>query len=503
MSQFIRAIEIDQTPNKLLFEYGSELAQQANLESQRQMALFKMKQEQDRDLSSKYGELVKMSFEQMKPLTEEQSNKAMELVKSGLASALNESKGDPNTFYRLGIDKAVSEVVAYKGSREKIANAATSRIAELAPAGVRKDAIENFAKSYMLDPSTANGFSVEKFYADMDKEIADNPQLYMDKEKLRQAVSDRLNEKGVEVERGVEYDPTGTKKLTANIKVPMKPWESLGKLKMPNGIEVDAPKITTETINGMNVITEDSYRKFINNNPLIKTSVIMSAKETIHDLNNKAGVNTAVMNSSEFEAAKAKNPNLIDPFNNGNIEVYAKDAVTKMLKGSYDDAGFSSQGKQAYGSIKDNPPRTTFNVNTGTGANAPVIDQYKVYSDAIATGVQVKKGNKVLGTPLNLLPSGQDYLIETANKVGKKDELSGQAAYDQTNLILTKSKDKIELRKWDTKTQTVGDVVSIISKTPTNVKANQPLGTKSKQKAVAQTNQPSLAEQMKAAANKK
>lgn len=488
MSQFIRAIEIDQTPNKLMFEYGSELAQQANLEAQRQMALLKMKQEQDAALGSAFGDLYKMGLDRVKDLTAGQRDIALEQLKSGLANSLKDSKGNPTSFKISALTGPVKDIVTYEASRRDIASAGVERAKQLANAGIKGDAVEAFTAKYMLDPSKASAFNIQDFYAEMDKDIAARPQLYMDKEKLRQTVIGRLGEKGVDFEREIQLDPTGVNKKTASVKMVMKPWETIGKIKMPNGIEVDTPQLKMETINGMNVVAKESFDKFIGDNPLLKTAVITAAKETVHDINKKLGVNTSGMSLRDFSIEKSKDPNLIDPFNDGVVEVYAKDALTRMLKGSYDEQGFSIAGKRAYGAIKDNPPRTT--VNVSTGGTAPVIDQYQVYSDAIKVGPKVKKGNKILGTPLNMLESGQDYLIETANKVGKKDELSGQAAYDQSNLILTQGKSKIELRKWDPEKQTVGDIVSIISKTPTNVKANQPLGTKSKQKAVSQTNPP-------------
>jgi hypothetical protein len=488
MSQFIRAIEIDQTPNKLMFEYGSELAQQANLEAQRQMTLLKMKQEQDAALGSAFGDLYKMGLDRVKDLTAEQRNIALEQLKTGLANSLKESKGNPSAFKVSALTGPLKDIVTYEASRKDIASAGAERAKQLANAGIKGDAVEAFTAKYMLDPSKASAFNIEDFYAEMDKDIATRPQLYMDKEKLRQTVVGRLDEKGVDFEREIQLDPTGVNKKTASVKIPMKPWETTGKIKMPNGIEVEAPQLKMENIDGMNVIAQESFDKFIGGNPLLKTAVITAAKETVHDINKKLGVNTDGMTTRDFSIAKSQNPKLVDPFNDGVVEVYAKDALTRMLKGSYDEQGFSLAGKRAYAAIKDNPPRTSITVNAGK--DVPVIDQYKIYNDALKSGPKVMIKGKAVGVPLSMLESGQEELIEMANKVGKRDETTGMPAFDQSNLILTQGKGQIELRKWDKENSTVGDIVSVISKTKTNVKANQPLGTKSKQKAVTQANQP-------------
>jgi hypothetical protein len=393
MSQFIRAIEIDQTPLKMMSQYSSELAESANRESQRQQALLKMQQEQDAALGSAFGDLYKMGLDRVKDLTAEQRDIALEQLKTGLAQSLKDSKGNPAAFKVSALTGPIKQIVTYEASRKDIASAGAERSKQLAAAGIRGDAVEAFTAKYMLDPSKATSFNVQDFYAEMDQDIAARPQLYMDKEKLRQTVIGRLSDKGVDFEREVQLDPTGVNKKTASVKMAMKPWETTGKIKMPNGIEVEAPQIKTENINGMNVIAQESFDKFIGDNPLLKTAVITAAKETVHDINKKLGVNTEGMSVRDFSIAKSQDPNLIDPFNDGVVEVYAKDALTKMLKGNYDDQGFSIAGKRAYGAIKDNPPRTSVTVNTGQ--TTPQIDLPGIIADKVAADKAEAKKNNV------------------------------------------------------------------------------------------------------------
>lgn len=392
MSQFIKAIEIDQTPVKMMSQWSSELAEEANRASQRQQALLKMQQEQEAALGNAFGEFYKYGLDYAKDLTAEQRDIALESFKKGLAKSLNDSKRNPAAFKVSALTGPLTDIVRYSSFRKEVANAGAEISKQLEAQGYNPKAIQAFAGAYMLDPENIGKFNIEDFQQALQKDLEERKHLYVDKNKGLDIINKSLEEKGEDLERSVALDPTGKNKKTVDVKVPVKYWDKIVKVKQPNGIEVDMPVLNTEEINGMKVITGDVYKKFLNNNASAKAWIDAEAKNTVHDINNKMGVNTAGMTYRDFSIAKSKNPNLIDPFNDGVLEVYARNAVTKMLAPKYDENGVSKLGKQAYGNVFDNPAKTTVNINNGQ--TTPQIDLVGIVSDKIsADKAEAKKNN--------------------------------------------------------------------------------------------------------------
>lgn len=192
-------------------------------------------------------------------------------------------------------------------------------------------------------------------------------------------------------------------------------------------------------------------------------------------LNNKARMLINQANKGEAAKLGLGNVDVEDP---GNLELVKRAYLTDYIQ---KNSPFKYQDKQA-----DMQRSVNVTVKTGADKTVNTIDQYAVFEDAVDNGLKVRKGGKVLGTPLNSLQSGQDYLIELANKVGGKDA-NGQPKYNQENLILNKTDKGLGIYEWDPTTATVGRLITPIDKTSTDVKANAPLGTKAKNKVVAKT----------------
>lgn len=192
-------------------------------------------------------------------------------------------------------------------------------------------------------------------------------------------------------------------------------------------------------------------------------------------LNNKARMIINQANKGEASRLGLGNVDVEDP---GNLELVKRAYLTDYIQ---KNSPFKYQDKQA-----DMQKSVNVTVKTGADKTVNTIDQYAVFEDAVDNGVKVRKGGKVMGTPLNSLQSGQDYLIELANKVGGKDA-NGQPKYNQENLILNKTDKGLGIYEWDPTTATVGRLITPIDKTSTDVKANAPLGTKAKNKVVAKT----------------
>jgi len=393
MSQFIKAIEIDQTPIKMMSQWSSELAESANRESQRQQAIAKMRQEQEAAGAAAWGDMWKLGTDRMTEMTAEQRDIAFKQLQEGLAKSWKDSGGNPNQFRVSSLTGPIQQIIKYEGFSKDIAKAAAEAAKQKEAAGITKDAINSFTADYVLKRQGDGKYSVEDYYAALDKDIAERPNVYSDREKQYSALTGRAEEKGSLLERGVALDSTGTNKKTVDVKIPWRSWEVVEPKEMPNGLKVDVPRIKFENIDGQNVVTKDVFNEYVGNDKLRQGAVLREAKELAHAVNKGMGVNTETMTMRDFSIAKSQNPKLVDPFDNGVIEVYARKAVTDILKDKYDSDGYSKAGLQSYGAIKDNPPKTVFNINNGQ--TTPQIDLPGIIADKVAADKAEAKKNNV------------------------------------------------------------------------------------------------------------
>jgi hypothetical protein len=497
MSQFIRAIEIDQTPNKLMFEYGSELAQQANLESQRQQAIAKMRQEQEAAGAAAWGDMWKLATDRMTEMTAEQRNIAFKQLQEGLAKSWKDSGGNPYQFRVSSLTGPIQQIIKYEGFSKDIAKAAAEAAKQKEAAGITKDAINSFTADYVLKRQGDGKYSVEDYYAALDKDIAERPNLYSDREKQYVALTDRAEEKGSLLERGVALDPTGTNKKTVDVKIPWRSWEVVEKKKFPNGLEQDVPRIKFENIDGQKVITKDVFSDYVGNDKLRQGAVLRKAKELAHAVNKDMGVNTETMTMRDFSIAKSQNPKLVNPFDNGVIEVYARKAVTDILKDKYDSDGYSKAGLQSYAAIKDNPPTNTVTVNNyESGNNAPQRDLFgevegSFKKNAIklsTTNPTTGKKEELMGVSLNSLPpDAQAYFLKVAN--ADKQE---RQKLDKRALTLVMADGQYQLRQGSLKGKTVNnESLAPITKGDLNLYANETFGNPVQSQVQAQVNKDS------------
>lgn len=226
-------------------------------------------------------------------------------------------------------------------------------------------------------------------------------------------------------------------------------------------------------------ISTEAYDYFVQKGSPIDLFLNNKAKSIIAQANKDKSIKSQI----GIDAVDVEDP--------GNMELIKRAWLTNHVQAL---APFKYQDKQA-----DMQKSVNVTVKTGADKDVPVIDLYGSIQDAVKNGTKVRVGGKPVGTPLNSLDQGQDYVIEMANKVGGKDE-NGQPKYNQTNLILKETNNGgIGIFEWDANTSTAGRLVSPLNKTKTNVTANQPLGTKSKSKAVEQTKSISKADVAKKA----
>jgi hypothetical protein len=439
MSQFIKAIEIDQTPLKMMSQWSSELAESANRESQRQQAIAKMRQEQEAAGAAAWGDMWKLGTDRMTEMTAEQRDIAFKQLQEGLAKSWKDTGGNPNQFRVSALTGPVQQIIKYEGFSKDIAKAAAEAAKQKEAAGITKDAINSFTAEYVLKRQGDGKYSVEDYYAALDKDIAERPNVYSDREKQYSALTGRAEEKGSLLERGIALDPTGTNKKTIDVKIPWRSWEVVEPKEMPNGLKVDVPRIKFENIDGQNVVTKDVFNEYIGNDKLRQGAVLREAKELAHAVNKGMGVNTETMTMRDFSIAKSQNPKLVDPFDNGVIEVYARKAVTDILKDKYDSDGYSKAGLQSYGAIKDDPVKNSTTINMpGAGPVGPSVNIVKTVQDKIESDKKAK-GKNYTGTQVNSLKGEAKNVVIDMMKTDLPSAISSR--YGSEAIVIKMGKD--------------------------------------------------------------
>lgn len=490
MSQFIRAIEIDQTPNKLMYQYGSDLAEQANRDALRQQQMMKIKADQEKDMADAFNNFYKLGFEQLKTLPKEEMDIQLAQLGQNLARAIKESNGDIRVFHSLGYNKALNEVYSAVKARESMATAG-EEYAKSNPL-LNKEAIAGFTAKYRVTPGSQ--FSLEKFNEDLQKDINEKPHIYINGLKTEEALEKRLDEKGVEFKRGETFDPTGSRKLTGAIDTQKKDWEDIGKFKLKNGIEVELPKISMEKVSGpfgtSSVITGEVYNRIVNN-PALELKMVQDAKKLVHKINSAIGVNTSAMTREQFDAARSQFPELVDPFNDGVISVYKRKVLTDRLKSNYDENGFSLAGQRQVG-LDVSKPTGGSGGSGGSVANAQFVDGFAKIENIIAPGKQYKirrEGGQEVGGLINQLDSRvAETLVSIANKISTAGttEEGTPRKYTQRDLVIRPNQDgSYQLIDINTK-----EALPPINREDFNTAYNETFGNKAQSAAVKQPTQP-------------
>lgn len=500
MSQFIRAIEIDQTPNRLMAQMGSELAEQANRKAQLDASMNKLRADQDKNLNDLYQGFQKAGFEQIKGMKGEVVNSMLSKFQQNLASALKESKGDPMVFTQMGYDKALKELASDKANSDQILAIGEERAKALEAAGFRPEAIRGKAAEYAMQ--IGSGKNAEAFIKDLENDMNERPQLYMDPTKVFDVLKGRKIEKGQEIERKATLDPTGSIKNSAAIKSERKPWEQLGVYKATNGIEVEVPMVKFDKVKDykgdlVDVVDENTYQSFIGESPAVASALRLIAKDTVHDVNKRIGINTATMTREQFAQAQKSNPNLIDPFNEGILDTYAKNAVTKQIRSDYNSDGFKVPQGLETSSVKDNPVRNSTTVINKVGGNedSPYINAKQLTLDKINDDKK-RFGKNYTHTQVNSLPGAAKEVVLKLAKLDLPGPISDGIGSESVLVKDVKGKPAIfssvdikdengeVLRKKGQFLAYMDDAANIIANGKLNVKsrvaAAAPISTKSK-----------------------
>lgn len=433
MSEFIRAIEFDQTPNKVMMQMSSELAEEANKKAQLSMTMQKMQADREKALNDKYGEFQKMALDQVKGAKGELVNSMMSRFITNLGQALNESNGDIGVFTKLGFDKALTGLISDRAASDQILALGEEFAKKNSAIGIDQEAVRAATAKYVLT-NLGSGLDPEKYAQFIQSEIDDNPSLYGDPAKQLEILKSAKSAKGDTLERKVTLDPTGTLKKVLDIKTERKPWEKIDVFKASNGVSTDLPRVTFETIDApmdpaaklvkggvqFKSVTEDVYRNFLAQGPAVKSTVAAGAKDVVHSVNaNQFGLDTRGLSRQEFQAAKEKYPYLVDPFNEGVLDVYGKHVVTKLIEGDYDKDGFKVPENLATELRKDNPPKTTNNTTInmpGANPNTPYIDVVGLTMKKIEAD-QKRTGKNYTHTQVNSLPTAvKDVALTLAKR---------------------------------------------------------------------------------------
>lgn len=501
MSQFIRAIEIDRTPIQVMENWSSELSAEANRASTMALTREKMRLEQDAALSKQYGDFYNMSAEQLKGVAAEQANALMEEFKKGLAENYKNSGGDVNVFRKMGYDGAVSNLINKVNQVKGIAEFSKTAAEQMAPKGVRPEAVKSFAASYSLKPKPGQDYSQEGFAKALDEDMKLRPEAYYDKNALLGIISKRADEKGIEYNVDISNDPTGRLTIGSGVKASIKPWEDKGDYKLPNGTSVKVPKISFvkekgfgSDANQYSVVSDETYQRFVGGNPDLETAINVAAIELAHQANAKFGIPTAGRPKEDIAVLVQEKLTPINPYDEGVMKVYRKLAATNILKNNYDEDGFS-KGVDLKSVLKrDNPQKTTVNVGGGTGGGNNVEPTViKAYEGLVST-VQ-SKGYAMSG---DLNSTQQAIVTDALIRGGYKDYSEEPKSYylhtgsdGRVGVYLkskpTKNKNGSEVYKYD---PSKDERLTTLDQVGVDVRVNTPLGAKSKAAAAGGASKP-------------
>lgn len=499
MSEFIRAIEFDQTPTRAAMQWGSELADEANREAQRQQALAKLKADQERDIYNAYGDLNKTAFKEFEGLPELMKKKAMEEYVAASTKLLKDANNDIGAFIRGAQGTVIPQLVGRVAGLKAVLEGGKVLAEELAPMGIKKDQVENFTKGYIIN--SGENFDPKAFKEALLKDIKERPGLYNDIDTVVKGLVERTEMKPEVISDSVTLDPNGTMKSIGKAESNIYPWDTVVEETLSNGVKVKKAKLLTEKVGDFTVVKDSAYKGFIGNDDKSEMRsmwIDVLAKKDLHNINEKKGYPTGSLTKEQFEVvaqkAKENGVELVNPFNDIDLNTIRKKVVTDLVSKYYNEDGSHRGMKQTAEVDKTKPASTTNNIYMNNQGAPQYVDQYAEYEKALASGATVFSEDKkikngkvveskktILGTPLNLLTSGQQYLVNLANSVTKKNSDEGDV-YGQDNLILApaKSGNGIAIYAWDPVKKIRGQQIANVNRREVNVDANKSLGPEPK-----------------------
>lgn len=276
------------------------------------------------------------------------------------------------------------------------------------------------------------------------QQLADShSSLYADRTQTSQALGKLVNEyKAGELKVTKALDKTGKRTVTVGYTEKAYPWTTtqdsivngqstkLNVLKTQpeiigqRQIKDKDGKIVTENITE-NLVTDDVVDYFDNHpDPRIRLESNAMARDYIDDNNRRLGINPAAVTPENAAEIAARVPGFMNPYDEGNKQIFKKMALTKYLNPQF--------GRFGDVSVKDDTNRgTSINVNVGGGPGMP-----DGYIDAWAPIVDVVDANSP-----NPLADLDSQIVQQILRIADDNKILGTDKIKTTPEMLTIRRD--------------------------------------------------------------
>ena len=269
---------------------------------------------------------------------------------------------------------------------------------------------------------------LQNFGANLRDEINAHPELYADRGAVKQDANSNISKFLSTAKPAVSkltLDLTGTKTTNIGTDYTITPFDVEEKIKdKETGLEYSRPKLSTTPVKGLfykggnsvDALGDEQYQMLIGSGgQAVQDELTISALENIREHNAEVFRRAGVPNADKIALTVSKNnastfmqvPGFIDPYDEGQVEVFQRAAAADLLKqsGRYDKDGYVSGFKLDRGINKANP-KSGVTVNVGqTGPNfvGGKIPAYQNLLKALNAGEDPMKSTKIDSNVKNAL----------------------------------------------------------------------------------------------------
>lgn len=270
---------------------------------------------------------------------------------------------------------------------------------------------------------------LQDFRTNLLSEVNSSPELYADRGGVKQDANTNVSKFVSSIAKkggsSLTLDPTGTKTTNIGTDYTITPFDieekATDKL---TGLGYTRPRLNTSVVTGVfykggdNVETlgDEQYALLINSGgKAVQDELTISALENIREHNAEAFRRANIASPDKITLTVSKNnvdnfrdiSGFIDPFDEGQIEVFQRAAAADLLKqsGRYDEKGYVSGFVLDRGVNKANPKSgVTVNVGgSGPGFDNGKIQAYNTLLGLVNSGEDIMKSTKIDNNTRNAL----------------------------------------------------------------------------------------------------
>lgn len=370
MAVYPQALEIDQTPTKLLYqaaqqasENQQQMLQMANRNEQIRREAFGSAQKQLFDIANAQNlpvdvqnSILKKGLEDLKLLYKNQSQVRSSDLGVVASNVLLDAKQKANAFqqYLSNGEKIIADLKEKGFDEVNMKSALSNSVFENLPTeGKEGNVISRIPK----DP-TKLGDPIQF----ITKEIDSNPHKYLNREFAGKKLNEFINNyKPAELEQSSTVDQTGMKTTKVSSLEKTYPWSRVAEEKDPaTGKTVKINVLDTEPLtdgngniifsspnsqNPTQILSTNAYNKIVSslgNDVSAVKEIDAMGRDAIDDHNRMRGVNPQQITPENFETLSKEYQGLINPFDANNRMIFSRIALTNKLMPQFGRFGKTS-----------------------------------------------------------------------------------------------------------------------------------------------------------------